>query len=455
MRVELEAASGLERRLNITIPHDEIEGEVYKRLRDLSKRVRLDGFRPGKVPMKVVKSRYGSETRKEVLNEMMRSSLVEAVAQEKLNPVATPVIDIKADEEGKDFQFMATFEVYPEIQLSDFSDIVVENPVVSVVSKDIDEMIDVLKKQSCTFEVVKRPAEKGDQVSFDYKGSLDGDIFEGGSADEARIEIGSGRMIPGFEDGLIGLSAEDEKVLKLTFPEEYNSKELAGKDVEFACKIREVFGSVMPEMSDSFFAQFGVTSGGFDKFRDEVGKNMERELRKAVRGKVKNQIMDGLLAGCDIDVPKALVSQEVDNMREQAANNMGSRGDFDVKLLPASMFEADAKKRVILGLLIGKIVEDLDVKVDDGRVRSKIEDMASAYQEPQEVIDWYYSNNEQLSQVKYVVLEEQVVDTIFELAQVTEKVCGYQDIIKPGQNTEQAVVSGDTDDVDEGSVEQV
>jgi len=440
MRVELEAASGLERRLKITIPFDEIEDEVDKRLRDLSKRVRLDGFRPGKVPMRVVKHRYSTGTRQEVLREMMKSSFVKAVSQEKLNPVDAPSVEIKINEEGKDFQFIATFEVHPEIKLSDFSDIVVEHPVVSVVSKDIDEMIDVLKKQSCTFEVVKRAAEEGDQVSLNYKGSLDGVIFEGGSADDARVEIGSGRMIPGFERGLVGLSADDEKVLKLTFPEDYHAKDLAGKAVEFACEIREVFGSVMPEMNDGFFAKFGVTSGGFDTFREEVGKNMERELRKAVRGKVKSQIMDGLLAGYDIDVPKVLVSREVENMREQTAQNLGDRGDFDVKLLPISMFEADAKKRVTLGLLIGEIVKDRDLKIDDGLVRSKIEDMASAYQEPQQVVDWYYSNDEQLSQVKYVVLEDQVVDTILEFAQVTEKDCDYQDIIKPENKVEQTVV---------------
>ena len=212
MQVELETASELERRLLITISSDDIEDKVNKRLQDLSKRVRLDGFRPGKAPMKVVRRRFGADSRQEVLGEMMQASFLEAIQQEKLNPVAAPTVETRSDNEGKDFQFVAIFEVYPQIELSDFLTIKVERPVVSVGDADVDEMIDTLKKQACTFEEVMRPAEKDDQVTFDYKGMLEGEAFEGGSDENAELVLGSGRMIPGFEDGLIGLSANDEKV---------------------------------------------------------------------------------------------------------------------------------------------------------------------------------------------------------------------------------------------------
>ena len=451
MQVELETASGLERRLTITIPSDKIEEEINKRLQDLSRRVRLDGFRPGKVPMKVVKRRYGAGARQEVLGEMMQASFIEAIGQEKLNPAGAPSVEPKAEEEGKDFQFVASFEVYPEIELADFAGITVERPVADVSEADVDEMISTLKEQSRTFEAVERAAEKGDQVTFDYKGTLDGEAFDGGSAEDANLELGSGRMIPGFEDGLVGLSAGDEKVLELTFPEDYHSKELAGKAVEFACKVSSVSAPVEPELDDSFFERFGVKEGGLEAFRAEVSKNMERELRQAVKGKIKNQVMDGLLSTHDIDVPSALVAQEIDRMREQAVQSWGGgQSGFDAKQLPAELFEADAKKRVALGLLVGEVVKQREVKVDDDRVRVMVEEMASAYQQPQDVIDWYYNNEQQLSQVKYVVLEEQVVDTILESANVSEKACSYQDAIKPEEKQQEEVA----DAADAESVEQ-
>ncbi len=444
MQVSLETASGLERRLTITIPADQIDGEINKRLQDLSRRVRLDGFRPGKIPMKVVKRRYGAGARQEVLGEMMQQSFVEALQQEKLNPAGAPSVEPKVDEDGQDFSFVASFEVYPEITLNDFSNIEIERPVADVQEADIDEMIETLRKQSTTFEDVERPAQTGDQVVFDYAGSKDGEAFEGGSAENSTLELGSNRMIPGFEDGLVGLSAGEEKVLKLTFPEDYQKEDLAGQAVEFACKIHKVSASVLPELNAEFFERFGVKDGALDDFRREVSKNMDRELRQAVKGKIKNQVMDGLLNSHEVEVPSALVGQEIDRMREQAVQQFGgAQGGFDPKQLPAELFETDAKKRVALGLLVGEVVKQKEVKVDDDRVRTMIEDMASAYQEPQQVVDWYYSNEEQLSQVKYVVLEEQVVDTVLAASKVSETTCSYQEAIQPEAPAEAAEAEAD------------
>lgn len=438
MQVSLETTSGIERKLTITIPVADIDSEVNKRLQDLSRRVRLDGFRPGKVPMKVVKRRYGAGARQEVLGEMMQSSFIDAIQEQDLNPVGAPSVEAKSDnDEG--FTFVATFEIYPEIALNDFSAISVERPVAEVQESDVDEMIETLRKQSTTFEDVERAAELGDRITFDYVGTKDGEAFEGGSAENSTLELGSGRMIPGFEDGLVGVSAGEEKVLSLTFPEDYQAKDLAGQSVEFACKVHKVAAPALPELNDEFFARFGVSDGGLEGFRTEVSRNMERELRQAIKNKVKNQVMDGLLKIHEVEVPSALTFQEIDRMREQAVQQFGGmRGGFDPKQLPAELFEADAKKRVALGLLIGEVVKQREVKVDDERVRAMIEEMASAYQEPQQVVDWYYSNDEQLSQIKYVVLEEQVVDTILEAAQVSEKACNYQDAIKPAERAAEA-----------------
>ena len=437
MQVSLETTSGLERRLTIVIPAEKIDGEVAKRLNDMSRRVRLDGFRPGKIPAKVMKRRYGQGARQEVLGEQMQQAFVEAVTQEELNPAGAPTVEPKVDGEGKDFEFVATFEIYPEITLGDFAAIEVERPVAEVKDADVDEMVETLRSQSKTFEDVERATENGDQIVFDYVGTFasgekEGEEFEGGKAENSTLELGSGRMIPGFEDGLVGVSAGEEKTLELTFPEEYHSEELKGQAVEFACKVHKVQAASMPELNDEFFARFGVTEGGEDAFRVEVRKNMERELRQAVKGKVKNQVMNGLLSTNKIDVPSPLVAREIDRMREQAVQQFGgAQGGFDPKQLPAELFEADARKRVALGLIVGEVVKQREVKVDDDRVRAVIEEMASAYQEPQQVIDWYYSTEQQLSQVKYVVLEEQVVDTVLEAAKVSEAEVSYQDAIKP------------------------
>ena len=444
MQVSLETTSPIERKLTITIPAADIDSEVNKRLQDMSRRVRLDGFRPGKVPMKVVKRRYGAGARQEVLGEMMQSSFFKAIQEQQLNPVGAPSVEAKSDD-ADGFTFVATFEVYPEITLNAFDGITVERPVAEVQDSDVDEMIATLRKQSTEFVDVERAAQNGDRITFDYVGSKDGEAFAGGSAENATLELGSGRMIPGFEDGLLGVSAGEEKVLSLTFPEDYHAKDLAGQAVEFACKVHQVAEPTLPELNDEFFARFGVEEGGEEAFRTEVARNMERELRQAIKNKVKNQTLDGLLQTNDIDVPAALIDQEVDRMREQAVQQFGAPKGFDPRQLPAELFAAEAKKRVALGLLINEVIRQRELKVDDERVRAMVEDMASAYQEPQQVVDWYYSNNEQLSQLKYVVLEEQVVDTILESAQVTDKPCSYQEAIKPAERSEAA---------DDGQVEQ-
>ncbi len=444
MQVSLETTSGLERRLTITVPAETVDIQVDERLKKMSSQVKLDGFRPGKVPFKVVKKRYGLSARQEVLGEVMQSSYMEAVIKEELHPAGAPKIEPQNVEEGGDLVFVAVLEVYPEFDLGDFSRIAVEKPVAEVADEDVSKMLETLREQSKTFEAAENgaAAEEGDTVVIDFKGSVDGEEFEGGAAEGQELELGSGRMIPGFETGIVGMKAGETKDITVTFPEDYQAENLKGKEAVFAITVTEVKKPSLPELDEEFFKRYGVTEGGMDAFRTEITRNMGRELKQAVKNKVKNQVMDGLLDVHTVELPGALVVQEVDRLKEQAVQRFAGQGmqGLDASALPGEMFRAEAEKRVRLGLIVGEIVKKKELEPDEDRVKAMIEEIASAYQEPQQVVDWYYGNEEQLSQVQYVVLEEQVVDTILEEAQVTENACGYEEAIKPApaQNEEGA-----------------
>ena len=432
MQVSVETTSGLERRMTVGIPADRIQNEVNKRLQQTAKRARVDGFRPGKVPMSVIRKRFGASAHQEVIGEVIQSSFYEAVMQEKLNPAGAPSVEPKSMEEGKDFEYIATFEVYPEVALAGFESISVERPESEVTDADVDTMLDTLRKQNTRFEAVERAAENGDQVTIDFVGKIDGEAFQGGTANGTNLVLGSGRMIPGFEEGLVGAKAGDSLTLNVTFPEDYQNLDLAGKAAEFETTVQAVAAPALPELDDEFFAQFGVTEGGLDGFRAEVRKNMERELRQAIKTKVKAQVMDGLLESNTVEVPKALISSEIDRLREQAAQQFGG-ANFDVSQLPAELFEEQAKRRVSLGLIVAEVVKQNDIKPDNDRVRAMVEELASAYQEPEQVVNWYYQNEQQLGEIQSVVLEEQVVDTVLQKAQVTDKKVAYEEAVKPAQ----------------------
>jgi trigger factor len=433
MQVSVETTSGLERRMTVGIPADRIESEVNKRLQQTASRAKVDGFRPGKVPMSVIRKRFGGSARQEVMGEVIQSSFYEAIMQEKLNPAGAPSVEPKELAEGKDFEYVATFEVYPEITLGDFAEIKVERIESEVRDEDLENMLEILRKQNTQFEKVERAAENGDQLKVDFVGRVDGEPFQGGTANNTEIVLGSGRMIPGFEDGLVGAKAGDSVTLNVTFPEEYQNLELAGKAAEFDVQVHAVSAPALPELNDEFFAKFGVEEGGIDAFRAEVRKNMERELRQAIKTKVKTQVMDGLLATNSIDVPKALVSSEIDRLRQQAVQQFGG-ANIDPSQLPAELFEEQAKRRVSLGLIVADVVKQNDIKPDNDRVRAMVEELASAYQEPEQVVNWYYQNEQQLAEIQSVVLEEQVVDTVLQKAQVTSKQVPYEDAVKPAQS---------------------
>ncbi len=431
MQVSVETTSSIERRMTVGVPAERIETEVNKRLQQTARRAKIPGFRPGKVPMNIIRQRYEDSARQEVLGDLIQSSFYEAVVQEKLNPAGAPSVEPKAFEKGQALEYVATFEVFPEFEVTGLESIAVERLQAEVSDADVDNMLDILRKQNTRFEVVERAAENGDQLNIDFVGTVDGEVFAGGSAKGTPLVLGSGRMIPGFEEGLVGAKAGEERVLSVTFPEDYQNLDLAGKAAEFAVTVNSVAAPQLPELNDDFFALFGVKEGGLEGFRAEVRKNMERELRQAIKSKVKSQVMDGLLAANSVEVPKALVGNEVNRLRVQAVQQFG--GSIDPQQLPAELFEEQAKRRVQLGLLVAEVVKQFEIKADEERVRALIEEMAAAYQEPEQVVAWYYKNAQQLDEVRSVVLEEQVVDTVLQKANVTDKQVSYEEAVKPAQ----------------------
>lgn len=431
MQVSVESTSALERRMTVGVPVERVENEVNKRLQQTARRAKVPGFRPGKVPMSVIRQRYEGSARQEVLGDLIQSTFYEAVLEQKLNPAGAPSVEPKVFEKGKDLEYVATFEVFPEFQVKGLEDISVERIQADVSESDLDNMLEILRKQNTRFETVEKAAENGDQLNIDFVGKTDGEVFAGGSAKGTLLVLGSGRMIPGFEDALLGVKAGEERVINPTFPEDYQNLDLAGKTAEFTVTVNSVAAAQLPELNDEFFALFGVKEGGLEAFRAEVRKNMERELRQAIKSKVKNQVMEGLLSNNPLDAPKALLASEIDRLRVQAVQQFG--GNIKPDQLPAELFEEQAKRRVVLGLIVAEVVKQFALKPDDARVRSMIEDMASAYQEPEQVVAWYYKNDQQLNEVRSVVLEEQVVDTVLQKAKVTDKTVSYEEAVKPAE----------------------
>ncbi|MCB1731330.1 MAG: trigger factor [Halieaceae bacterium] len=437
MQVSIETTSGLERRLTVGVPAERIETEVDSRLQKAAGNVRLPGFRPGKVPMKVMRQRFGAGVRQEVLGEVMSQTFQEAIVQEKLRPAGQPSIEPRSLEAGKDLEYVATFEVFPEVEVVEIKGIEVEKPVAEVSDADVDNIIEVFRKQQGSWQAVDREAREGDRVNLNYVGTRDGEAFEGGSAENSNLELGSGRMIPGFEDGIVGMKAGEQKTLQLSFPEEYHNEELKGAAVEFAITLNAVEEMVPAALDEELFAKYGVEEGGLETFRKEVQQNMARELKNAVQGKVKQQVMDALVEAHEsLEVPQALIAREIDAMRQQMFQQFGGAGgqDLDLKsLLPDDMFRDNAERRVKLGLVLAELVGKLELKADAAKVREAIEEMASTYQDPEEVINYYYSNQDQLSAIESRVLEDQMVEKLLESANIVEKQCSYQEAIGQAQ----------------------
>ncbi len=441
MQVSVETTSGLERRLTVGVPAERVESEVNNRLQRAAKNIKMDGFRPGKVPMNVIKQRYGAGVRQEVLGEVMSQSFYEAVNQENLRPAGQPNIEPRKMDAGADIEFVATFEIFPDVELVDLTGVEISRPKADVTDEDVDKMIDVFRNQQGSWDIVERAAQSGDQVIVDYVGTRDGEAFEGGSAEDSELLLGSARMIPGFEDGIEGMTAGEEKVLSLTFPENYQAEELQGAAVEFKVTLKTVKERTPAAMDEELFKTYGVEEGGEEQFRKEIAQNMERELKNAVRNNVKQQVLDAVVEKhADQEVPQALVDGEIAAMRQQMFQQFGGAADdMDLEtILPADMFSEQAERRVKLGLLLGEIVSKNELKADPEKVRETIEEIASTYQEPEQVVSYYYSNQEQLSGIENMVVEEAVIELILDTAAITENECSYQEAMEQTQGSEAA-----------------
>lgn len=432
MQVSVETTQGLERRVTISVPADAIDSEVKRLLKEEYRHRRVNGFRKGKIPPHVLQKLFGREARSRAASGVMQSKFYEAVMQEQLNPAGAPAIEPKVNEPGKDLEFTATFEVYPEVAVKNLDQITIEKPAVEVTDEDVDNMLETLRKQHASWKEVKRKSKEGDRVTMDFVGSIDGEEFEGGKAEDFQLELGQGRMIPGFEDQLEGIKAGEEKTIEVTFPEDYHAENLKGKEAQFEVTAKKVEEQQLPELDEEFVALFGVKDGGVDALKAEVRKNMERELSNALKGKIKEQVLKGIVEHNEVDLPKAMVDQEIDALRKQAAERFGGNAE-QMPDLPAELFEEQAKERVKVGLLLGEVIRQQELKPADDKVNEIIANAASAYEDPEEVVAYYQSNKDMMQQVRNLALEEQAMDFILEQAQVSDKAASFDEIMNPKQ----------------------
>ncbi|MCH8173746.1 MAG: trigger factor [Proteobacteria bacterium] len=451
MRVSIETTEGLERKMTIAVPGEQVDTAVNARLQDAAKNVNLKGFRRGKVPFKVIKGKFGKGVRQEVVGELMSQTYYEAISQESLKPAGQPKIEATNVTEGEDLEFTAIFEVYPEITLPDFSKIEVERLSAEIEEADIDEMILTLRQQRQIWEVVERPAAIEDRVNIDFVGTLGGEEFEGGRGSGTNLVLGSERMIPGFETGIVGNSSGEVFVLTLEFPGEYYNEELAGKPVEFEITLSSVSTQVLPELDEEFFKSFGIDEGGEPAFREEVSNNMQRELKVSSRSKLKNQVMGALIDAVDVSVPATLIAGEIQQLRDQAMQKIGAGKNIDPAMLPDDLFTDQARRRVVLGLILGEVVQQHKITADPVRVREAVEELASTYESPDDVINWYYGDKEQLGTVESTVIEDQVFDHIIDAANVRETRLSYQEVIKPEPSPVAAANTAETEERPGGS----
>ena len=454
MEITVESVSNLERKMMVVVPASEITPKVEERIKQAAAQARIKGFRPGKVPVREVRRRFGEGILQEVASELMQESYSNAITQETLKPAGMPQIDDVVIESDKDLSFSATFEVMPEVVPGDVSGVTVSQPKAEVISSDLDAMVEKLREQRKEYQSVERAAQNDDQVTIDFAGTKDSEAFDGGSGEDHQLILGSGSMIPGFEDGIVGMLIGDEKTLSLTFPEQYHAEALAGADVEFLVSLKGVAEPTLPALDEEFFKLFNVEEGGEEAFRAEVQKNMEKELQSAIDNRVKSQVMDGLLEVTEVEVPKALVDDECGRMRQNMVQQFGGGQQFDENMLPKELFAEEAEKRVRLGLIVNAVVETESIEADADRVREKIEDIASSYEQPEQLINYYHSNEQALSQVQGLVLEEQVVATLLEKMTVETVEMSYEEAIQPPPPAEEeAAPDGETDVGDESSSE--
>ena len=442
MQVSIETTSKLERRLTVGVPAETIDSQVEKRLQRARKTARLPGFRPGKVPLKIMRQRFGNGVREEVLMEVMGQSLQQAIVQEKLLPVDKPTIQMGRELDGGGFEYIATLEVFPEIEVLDIAGFPVEKPVAEVRDEDVDNIIELLRRQHGTWTPVERTAQDGDRVTLDLAATSGGESLADSSAESEVLTLGSGWMIPGLEDGIVGMTAGEEKTLALNFPEDYYEEERRGAAVEFAVTLHKVEELEPAPLDSELFSAYDVEGDDETLFRAEVKQNMARELRSAVEAWVRQQIMDALIgAYAELEAPAALIRQETGRLRKAMFERLGVDAENkNVNIesaLPDELFADKATRRVKMALILSALISHHGLTVDADALRRAVESIASTYQHPEEVVNWYYANQEQLSSVKSQVLENSMLDELLKSATLSDRACTYQEAIALGQQANQ------------------
>lgn len=426
MEVTVESTGTLERRMRVELPIAPIEQQVDSRLKTVGRTAKIKGFRPGKVPAKVVRQRYGKQVREEVLSEVLQKSYTQAVTQENLNPAGGPKIETE-DDNGKTFAFTATFEIMPEVKLKDLEKIKIEKPDVTIGDSDIDDMMLNLRKQKASWEEVDRKSVDGDRVTIDFVGKLKGEVFPGGEGKEYPVVLGAGQMLPDFEKGLAGVEAGDETTFKVKFPKEYHSEDLAGKKADFEINVHRVEGEVLPELNDEFAESFNVTEGGLKQFTADVRENMERESSQKVKNDIREQVMNALLDSNPIDIPHALKHQEMHALQKEAMQRLGVE---DAEMAPPlDNFSEGAEKRVALGLLLRQVIEDKEITVDEAMMRARVEELCGGYENADDMVNMYMSNPQVMQQIEPMVVEQQAINWIIDNGKTKDKKISFKEFM--------------------------
>ena len=426
MEVTVESTGTLERRMRVELPIAPIEEQVDSRLKTVGRTAKIKGFRPGKVPPKVVRQRYGQQVREEVLNEVLQKSYTQAVTQEKLNPAGGPKIETE-DDNGKTFAFTATFEIMPEVKLKDLEKIKIEKPDVTIGDEDIDDMLTNLRKQKASWEEVDRKSADGDRVTIDFVGKLKGEVFPGGEGKEYPVVLGAGQMLPDFEKGLMGVKAGEETTFKVKFPKDYHSEDLAGKKADFEINVHRVEGEVLPELNDEFAESFNVTEGGLEQFKADVRENMDREAGQKVTNDMREQVMNALLENNPLDIPNTLKHQEMHALQKEAMQRLGVEDPEQAP--PLDNFSEGAEKRVALGLLLRQVIVDKEITVDEAMMRTRVEEMCAGYENADDMINMYMSNPQVMQQIEPMVVEQQAINWIIDNGKTKDKKISFKEFM--------------------------
>lgn len=433
MQVSVETTSGLERKLTVSVDAKKIDDVALVKMKELAKTQRMNGFRPGKIPLNVIKKRYGEHVRQDVISDVMQRSFYEAVVQEKLQPAGPPKIEPLSMKEGSDLEFVATFDIYPEIAVQDFAKIDIEKINADVADDDVSKMLGTLSEQQANWVEVERKAKSGDQTVIDFVGTIDNEVFSGGTADNFELVLGQGQMIPGFEEQLEGAKAGDEIEVKVTFPEDYQNKDVAGKDALFKTRVQKVNKKEALKLAE-LAEKLGIEDSNIATMKADIRKNMERELAQVITSKIKQQVMDALVEAHDFDIPNAMIEQEINQQKQQALQQFGGNG-ANLPDLPNELFADKATKRVKLGLIVGEIIKVNKVVADKDKVKAKLEELASVYEQPEEVINYYLSDENRLNEVEQLVLEDAVIELVQSGANVTDKNMSFDELMNPNKET--------------------